>query len=220
MRRSLYILASAAGLVCFGAAIFWVAGNWHLPFFWAVLGLYLAASVVGIIILDPDLVSERIRPGGKDADPWGPPILTFLCLVHYVIAAIDVGRLHISDNLPLVLQAPALVLCALGWVGLLWSMRVNRYFSSAIRLQKDRGQYVIKGGPYRWIRHPGYAFASLAFLCEGAALGSWLSVIPAIFIVIDLAYRTNLEERLLREELPGYTEYTQQVRFRWLPGVW
>ncbi len=202
------------------AGIILLAGTPRLPFFWAVLAVQLLTGIIGILTLDPDLLSERMRPRGKDKDPLGPAVLTILFLLHLGLGALDAGRWHLTDSVPFALQAFALVFCAAGWGALLWSMVVNKFFSSAIRLQPDRGQLVIEAGPYQFIRHPGYAFASVGFLTEGLVLGSWLSELPVLLIVFYLIYRTILEEQLLRKELAGYEEYSQRVRFRWIPGLW
>jgi protein-S-isoprenylcysteine O-methyltransferase Ste14 len=52
------------------------------------------------------------------------------------------------------------------------------------------------------------------------ALGSLWALIPAVIVVATLIARTLLEERTLHAELPGYTDYTTRVKFRWIPGVW
>lgn len=202
------------------AGMFWLAGTWNLPFLWAVFFLQGGISLLGVQFLDPELIRERFRPAGKDLDPWGRPVLTVLLLGMYGVAALDVGRWHLSDNVPFLLQLLALLLQLPAWVGFLWAMKVNKFFSSAIRLQSDRGQEVITGGPYNWVRHPGYAFGSLALFGQGLAFGSWLSLVPGGLIVSYLVHRTMMEERLLKEKLAGYEEYSRQVRFRWLPGVW
>jgi protein-S-isoprenylcysteine O-methyltransferase Ste14 len=197
-----------------------IAGTWQLPFFWIALALQLLIGVIGGKKLDPELIAERLKPKGKDQDPYAQLILGICFVLQFGLAALDVGRWHVADNIPMPLQIVALIPYALGWIGMMWSMQANKFFSSAIRLQPDRGQAVVSSGPYKYIRHPGYSFASLGFFFEGIALGSWLSVLAALPIIIDLAYRTVLEERLLTKDLPGYNEYTQSVRFRWLPGVW
>lgn len=213
-------IISLAVFAAIAAAMFWIAGSWRYPFLWAAFGIQLIWAIASMKMLDPDLISERMRPRGKDKDPLARRILSIVILLHYGLAAFDLGHWHISDNVGPILQALALVPFSLGWAGLLWSMTTNKFFSSAIRLQADRGHHVITTGPYHWIRHPGYAFASLAFLSEGIVFGSWLSVLPTVLVVSVFVYRTLLEEQLLTQELPGYKEYAEQVRFRWLPGVW
>jgi protein-S-isoprenylcysteine O-methyltransferase Ste14 len=203
-----------------GYGVFLLAGRRDLPFFWAVLSSQILIGTVGSLMLSPELIAERVRPKGKDKDPFGVLVLSVLCVAQLAIAALDVGRWHITDNVPFTLQCAAFILQTLGWIAFYWSMFTNKFFSSAIRIQEDRGQIVVSSGPYQYIRHPGYAFGSLAFITESIAFGSWLSVLPALLIAAYLFYRTILEERMLNTSLPGYTEYAKKVRYRWIPGVW
>lgn len=99
-------------------------------------------------------------------------------------------------------------------------MHVNRFFSSVIRIQRERGHHLVTGGPYRWVRHPGYAAALPAIVASGLALGSWLATATGALGVPLLLWRTIAEDRVLRVELPGYKGYSQQVRWRLLPGIW
>lgn len=206
------------------AALFTVmivgAGTWHLPFFWLMLILWLLFIIECWIFVDHDLLAERISPRGKDQDRHSIPLLVAVFTLHYLIAALDVGRFHISDSIPVLLQCAAAMLTFAGFEGLIWTMKINRFFSSAIRLQEDRGHHIIESGPYHYVRHPGYAFAAVAFLAEGVMLGSWLSIAPILIMVADFAYRALLEERLLKAELPGYAQYCRKVRYRLCPGLW
>ena len=100
-------------------------------------------------------------------------------------------------------------------------MRVNRFFSSIVRIQNDRGQVVITTGPYVFIRHPGYLAGIVIVVASGAALDSWIAA--AILVVSTLPfllYRTATEDRVLLGELPGYRDYAERVRWRLLPGIW
>lgn len=220
---SLFRLAMAvislAMYAVIAAVVFFIAGTANLPFIWATLATQLIAGLVGVFTLDEDLMRERFRPRGKDEDPWAPAVLSILLAAMMLLAALDAGRWHLSQ-IPSCVCIIANVLQTSGWLGFLWAMKVNSFFSSAIRLQPDRGQYAISEGPYRLMRHPGYAFASLAFLTQGPSMGSWLAIGPAVIVVLYLLYRTQLEERILREGLPGYEEYAERVRFKWLPGIW
>ena len=96
----------------------------------------------------------------------------------------------------------------------------NEYFSPIVRIQRDRGHAVQSGGPYRYIRHPGYLSLLISYLILPVALGSWWAEIPAVLLVINLLVRTTLEDRTLQSELEGYQEYTSRVRFRLIPGIW
>lgn len=221
MRRKQHLMTASVVSLIAGAAIsFAIAGTWLLPFFWIVFLTQGITSIAGIYLLDPGLIAERIRPAGKDMDPFGPIIITILFLAIVGIASLDVGRWHLTDFVPVSIQVMAAILHGIGWAGFTWTMYINRFFSSAIRLQPDRQQEVVAKGPYKWVRHPGYLFASLAIIAQCLALGSFLSLIPGILVLIDLIYRTQLEERILNQGLDGYQDYSQRVRFKWVPGIW
>ena len=107
--------------------------------------------------------------------------------------------------------------CALA----LWAMRVNRFFSSVIRIQTDRRQRVVTTGPYAFVRHPGYPAGILVIVASGPALGSWLAAaLVVIFSLPFLLYRTTTEDQILQVELAGYSDYATRVRWRLLPGIW
>ncbi len=98
------------------------------------------------------------------------------------------------------------------------AMAVNRYWSGTVHVQS--GHQVCAAGPYRWVRHPAYLAAVFQFLWTPLILGSWWALLPAALFSITIVVRTALEDRTLREELPGYAEYASRVRYRLVPGVW
>jgi protein-S-isoprenylcysteine O-methyltransferase Ste14 len=89
-----------------------------------------------------------------------------------------------------------------------------------VRIQSERGHTTVSTGPYRTVRHPGYAAWLLVLPGSALMLGSWWVLIPAGLTMLVLIVRTALEDRTLLAELPGYQEYAQQTRYRLLPGVW
>ena len=101
-----------------------------------------------------------------------------------------------------------------------WAESVNKFFEPTVRIQTDRGHRVIDTGPYAIVRHPGYASGYLLFVGMPLALGSLWALIPAILSCLLLVVRTILEDQTLRNELAGYEEYAQRVRYRLIPGVW
>ncbi len=217
---SMIALAIFLGLTQ-SAMAFLLAGTWSLPFFWAALGIQTLVLSIGAGFLDPALIDERLHPPGhQDKDTFGPLILGILYPAHLALAALDVGCWHLSDTVPLLVRLPALLLLAAGWSGLMWTMRINKFFSRAVRVQHDREQTVVADGPYRLVRHPGYAFLMLALLNQALALGSWLSCLPVLVIVCQLLYRLGLEEKLLTDQLDGYQDYVASVRFRLVPYIW
>jgi len=203
-----------AALILFGAA-----GRVGLPLYWIYVAIIAALSVGGLYLIGEDLAREPLRPGGKPP-PRSLRLAFLLCPLHWAIAGLDRGRFHWSDGVPLWLQVAALVVLALGLALTLWAMHVNRFFSSAVRIQADRGQRVVEDGPYRWVRHPGYLGAIPVLTASGLILCSWLATALGAFGSLWLLWRTRAEDRLLRAELPGYEAYAERVRWRLLPGVW
>ena len=122
---------------------------------------------------------------------------------------------------PFSLQAKAVALLVIlaGHALASYALIENRFFSGVVRIQFDRGHRVVSTGPYRWMRHPGYLGAILAYLAAPAFLDSACAFLPAAVIVAALVVRTRLEDRALQEELEGYREYAGQVRYRLVPGV-
>jgi len=99
-------------------------------------------------------------------------------------------------------------------------MITNVYFSTVVRIQSDRGHTVCRSGPYRFVRHPGYAGAILQSLGIPFLLGTFWALIPGLIAAALMVIRTALEDRLLQAELPGYLDFVRDVRYRLMPGVW
>ncbi len=213
-------LRAVALLICAGAALFASAGSLAIAAFWAYLTILAVVFAAAFAMLDRGLLQERMRPGGKPA-PLGLRLLNVVLLAHWIIAGLDRGRLHWTDNVPPWLQALALLLVAAGYALVFWAMLVNRFFSSVVRIQSDRGQHVISAGPYALVRHPGYSAGILIVLASGIALGSWLAATFLVAVVLPfLLYRVINEDRVLRSRLDGYADYARQVRWRLVPGLW
>jgi len=169
-----------------------------------------------------DLLKERREPG-EGAKSWDRRLLrvyAMLTMSLFVVAGLDVGRLHWSDTVPLWGQIVALLGFALSFAFIVWAMAVNDFYSRIVRIQEDRGQYVVTKGPYRFVRHPSYIGSILSWVCAALALGSWLALVPVVLIAATVVVRTALEDRALQTELDGYREYARRVRYRLLPGVW
>ncbi len=133
----------------------------------------------------------------------------------------DYGRFHWSDTVPARLQWTALIALAAGYALCLWATRVNRFFSSIVRIQNDRGQVVITTGPYAVIRHPGYLAGIIIMIASGLALNSWIAAAMLMVCALPfLLHRVISEDRVLLAELPGYRDYAEQVRWWLLPGIW
>ena len=102
----------------------------------------------------------------------------------------------------------------------IWAMRVNRFFSSYVRIQSDRRHYVISDGPYRWVRHPGYTGSIMYNVAAPVLLGSFPALAVGVVFALLMTIRTALEDSTLRTELAGYEEYAAKTHWRLLPFIW
>jgi len=184
--------------------------------------IILIGYVSGVILVDPSLLEERvgIKTGQKREDVLFAIIMgRFGPLSTYIIAGLDF-RFGWSASFPLVLVVAGFVFYIIGFAISLWAMKENKFFSSVVRIQKERGHYTIASGPYRLVRHPGYLGSIICMLGLPFALASHWAITPAIATNIVAVIRTFLEDRTLRRELGGYDTYMEKVKHRLLPGVW
>jgi protein-S-isoprenylcysteine O-methyltransferase Ste14 len=211
--------------VLLGAMLFASAWRVDLPMFWVYLAVHSGAQLAMALLVfrrKRDLLEERQKPG-VGAKAWDRRLLrvyTMFTMTLFVVAGLDVGRLHWSGTVPLWGQIVALLGFALSFAFIIWAMAVNDFYSRIVRVQEDRGQYVVTEGPYRLVRHPSYIGSILSWVCAALALGSWLALVPVAFIAATVVVRTALEDRALQRELDGYREYARRVHYRLLPGVW
>ena len=213
-------LQSVAFFVLAAVVLFAAAGTVAIVTYWVYLAIFAAVFLASFLWLDPDLARERMRPGGNKP-PLALRLFSGVLFVHWAIAGLDHGRFHWSDSVPSRLQWTALIAVAAGYAFCLWAMRVNRFFSSIVRIQSDRGQVVITTGPYALIRHPGYLAGIVIMAASGPALDSWIAAaMLAVSTLPFLLYRSATEDRVLLAELPGYRDYAERVRWRLLPGIW
>lgn len=136
------------------------------------------------------------------------------------IAAGIENRLGGLYNFQLPVEMIGLLLIVLGFVLGSYALIENRFFSGVVRIQTDRGHHLVDTGPYRWIRHPGYAGAILSYIGIPLLLDSIWTYLPVVFVTIILLIRTSLEDQTLQKELPDYADYVTRTRYRLIPGVW
>ncbi|GAB4543483.1 MAG: isoprenylcysteine carboxylmethyltransferase family protein [Anaerolineae bacterium] len=219
-----WLVREVMGVLLVAASLFIPSGRLDWVMGWALVGIYavwVAANAILLIPRCPELLIERAR-GQKSAKTWDMLILGIIGLTtiaRHVIAGLDM-RFGWTTPMPVGLQIAALVVAALGYALLTWSMTANAFFSTVVRIQGDRGHAVATTGPYRYVRHPGYA-GSVAFeLATPVMLGSLWALIPGALAALLVVVRTALEDQTLHEELQGYQEYAARVRYRLVPGVW
>jgi protein-S-isoprenylcysteine O-methyltransferase Ste14 len=204
--------------------LFLSAGRLDWPAAWIFLGTYtLVILTVGVWVTrkHPDVVNERgkIAHNARSWDKILMTIYTVMILVLFAVAGLDAGRFGWSV-MPIAVQIAGYVALLLAMVVTYWAMAVNPFLSTVVRIQDDRGHYVVTVGPYQYVRHPMYSAIFIMWPGIALALGSWWALIPAAVIVIVFVIRTALEDKTLQAGLPGYVEYTQHTRYRLVPGVW
>ena len=216
--------SAAARLVAFPivllGVLFGSAGRLDLPWMWVYAGIMCCSALAACFLLEADLKAERMRPGPGEKDRLTIRLMLPVLLVHWVVAGLDVGRFHWSDGVPVAARLAGAAVMSATLALTVWAMRVNRFFSSAVRIQSERGHRLVTTGPYRFVRHPGYLAGLVGTPAGALVLGSWWAMAPLIVQVLALLRRTALEDRLLREELPDYEEYAHRVRYRLIPGIW
>jgi len=197
---------------------------------WWEAWVYAAIGVLGFFVSrtlaarrHPDLLSERARGlRQEDAKAWDKVLAPAVALGAGsipLVAGLD-ARFGWSPSFGLPIKVLALVVILAGYALSSYALIENRFFSGAVRLQTDRGHRVVSSGPYRWVRHPGYAGGLLAHLATPVFLDAGWAFVPALVIAILTVVRTELEDKALQEQLEGYREYARRVRYRLLPGLW
>jgi protein-S-isoprenylcysteine O-methyltransferase Ste14 len=205
--------AAARGLAIIAvmeALLFSAAGRLDWWAGWLVSAFFIAGIVFGGVWMsrhDPELLEER-RTAKARAEGWDRALMrvySILLFVMLVTAGLDAGR-HRWFPLPPPIQAAGGV--GLGVAGAIigWCLVANPFLSSHARIQDDRGQTVVEGGPYRFVRHPMYVGILLLACAIPLALGSGVALVPAALICVVFVVRTKLEDRMLVANLRGYSE--------------
>jgi protein-S-isoprenylcysteine O-methyltransferase Ste14 len=222
-----WIAQAAAGVVAYGMLLFLAAGRLDWVWGWVFLGLlaaFLIAHPLILVPLNPDLLVERGKglrdEGVKGWDRWIASLAAgVMPFMSWLIAGLDV-RFGWTGFVPLVYHLIGVLGVVMGFGLFLWAMASNAYFSEGVRIQEERGHTVATGGPYQYVRHPGYSGAILAQLSTPLLLGSLWAAIPSIISAGLYVARTSLEDKTLIAELHGYSDYAHQTRYRLLPRVW
>jgi len=202
-------------------------GDWRWWQAWAYSLLIFTAGVVGRFLAEhrhPGLMAERVNlknlPNVMRWDKVLSPLMSVsVGFPLFIVAGLD-HRFSWSPDFPIWLNILGLILSAAGYSIAIWALVENRYFSSMVRIQKDRGHVVCDTGPYRFIRHPGYAGNILSLPGVALALSSVWTFIPAAVALIITVIRTVFEDQFLQAELSGYRNYASRVRYRLFPWIY
>ena len=200
--------------------VFTLAGTWRDPWLWAYACVWSAATLFAMFSIDEDLLRERFHPPTPGADGVALHFVRAIALGHLVVGALDSGRWHLTSPVP-----PALRIVALAGVATMFglffgAMRQNRFFSTVVRVQSDRGHRVVDSGLYSVLRHPGYAGLIIGVPFSGLALGSWLAAGIGLVMSTLILRRVMFEDAFLQKNLDGYAAYASRVKHRLIPGLW
>ncbi len=203
-----------------------ISGQWGWWQAWAYAILSVLTFIVSRVLAHrahPDLIAERARfMDAKDTKPWDKvlaPLLAFGSVAIVAVAGVD--RLFgWTPGFGIAAHMIALAFIVIGFAFSSWALIENRFFAGTVRIQTERGHQVVSTGPYRIVRHPGYAGVMVSYACVPILLDSFWAFIPTALLGVVLIVRTLLEDRILQAELPGYQEYARRTRYRLLPGIW
>lgn len=215
---------SIAANLIIGVVLFASAGDLAWWPAWGYVFVLVAATLlplIGPFRLDEGLVKERMsrKPGAKPWDRYFVALVGLFTIAELIVPGFD-HRWTWTPPQPVWRHLLGLVLVILGTLGLIWAMKANRFFSAFIRIQQERGHQVVDAGPYRFVRHPGYASWGLRTLGVPLLFGSnWAFIVAGLFVVMFIV-RTILEDRVLQKELPGYREYAERVTWKIIKGIW
>lgn len=219
------LLQNTITTVAMGALLFACAGTMRWSSAWVFLATCaLLGPLCGwwLYRIDPALLAERLRPVLQKDQPAADKVfmIAFVVVMLVWLAAMGLDRRTLSSDLPLALQMLGLALFLLSTLFILWVFRENSFAAPVVKLQAERAQRVISTGPYAHVRHPMYSGMILFFAGVPLLLGSWWGLLMLPLVLVLFAARIRIEERTLREGLPGYSDYMTRVRYRLLPGAW
>jgi protein-S-isoprenylcysteine O-methyltransferase Ste14 len=217
-RRIIVVLANLFLQV---AMLFIGSGNLSWKWAWIFFIVSALILVINMLILKPDLIAERGRLR-KDAKKWDRQ-LTSLVIIPFFLLFLFSGldnRFGWSGNIISEVKICGMVVYFLSSMLISWSMISNKFFSTVVRLQTDRDHSVASGGPYQYVRHPGYVGFILMHVSIPFALGTMYALVFSILIAVLFIVRTYLEDETLKRELPGYLEFTSTTKYRLIPFLW
>jgi protein-S-isoprenylcysteine O-methyltransferase Ste14 len=224
MKTGSYIIKHLSGTLVLFLALFISAGRIDYWQGWIYVLIALAMFIVNYTVLriDRDLLDERSKPG-EGSKKWDKLLLLFtspLTISLYITGGLDSGRYHWSPHFHWSLYITGIILTITGQLLFLIAQKQNKFFSSTVRIQTDRGHTVCETGLYKVVRHPAYSGIMIQTLGFPMFFGSLWSIIFVSLIVLLFLIRTYLEDKTLLNELNGYREYTYKTRYKIIPFVW
>lgn len=218
------IVKTVVGYIIMISLLFLPAGRLDWLNGWLLIGIIFIFQLAIFVFLmpkNPGLVAERMqkKEGTKGWDKVVTSIASIFIFAAFILCGLD-ERFGWSSYFNFKLQMIAVMSGSLGIGIFYWSMSSNKFFSNVVRIQSDREHSVATGGPYKYVRHPGYVGWMVFGFSIPVMLDSVWAVIPMLLTAVMMVFRTFLEDKTLHEELKGYTDYAARVRYKLIPGVW
>jgi len=223
--KSIQLILKTFGISLFFFVVLFVSAgriNYWQGWLYVSMNIIMTLMTVLASIGNVELINERLKPG-KGIKKWDKLLLSISAMIYLImiiVSGLDSGRFHWSPNLHWSMYTLAIMLTLFGHSVFLIAKRQNKFFSSVVRIQTDRGHTVCDTGLYKVIRHPGYYGMLLSSLVFPLLLGSLWSLIPVLLSIVILLIRTSLEDKTLVNELTGYREYTLKTKYKLIPGIW
>ncbi len=224
MSNTRLVVRLFASPVILSVSLFVCAGRTDYVQGWVYFCTNLLAAGMHTVAVrkNPDLILERSTPG-EGVKLWDKVLLavsTLILFLNIILGGLDTGRYLWSPRVHWSVYIAGAVLTLLGQRMFLAAMKENRFFSTVVRIQRERGHTVCETGPYRFVRHPGYLGMTVSLMGFPLILGSYVSAIFTVIAIVLLVIRTSLEDKTLKRELEGYARYAETTRFRLIPGIW
>jgi protein-S-isoprenylcysteine O-methyltransferase Ste14 len=207
------------------AVVFFIAaGKFDSIRAWSYIGIYTIGGMgINLLLLrkSPQLLNDRgeIKTGAKQ---WDKLIILLYFFLGLIVTPLIAG---LDDRwewhlLPIAYWyvGVGLYLFSMGFIT--WPMLYNRFFEGMVRIQEEKNHTVVKTGPYRFVRHPGYVGMLTGAFAMPLAFGSFWGLVPAACMAVVVIIRTWFEDKTLQEELEGYKAYCQEVKYRLIPYLW
>ena len=186
--------------------------------------LYFILTIVASIIMfrnNKETLNERGKKQ-ENTKKWDKIILPFFvvisCYVIYIVAGL--GSRFNWEKLPLFCFYIGILFYIVSCVFMLLPILENKHFESTSRIQDNRKHSVVNTGPYKIIRHPGYLGIIMWSISCVLIFGTLYVSIICFIIILLIWVRTYLEDKMLKNELEGYMEYTKEVKYRLIPYIW
>lgn len=223
MKKQLLVQGLAkflSGLLVLGALLFLPAGTMQFPGAWRMIFvLFIPMLILGAVLLikNPALLAKRLHLDETEKEQKGVILLSFLMFTAcFLLCGFDFryGWSHV----PLWLSVTGCILFLATYWGFAELLRENAFLSRTVEIQEN--QTVISTGLYGIVRHPMYAIIFWMFISMPVIIGSYIALIPMVLLPVILVCRILNEEKVLKENLSGYTEYMKKVRYHLIPYVW